>query len=441
MAADSAVWQRPLPHGALRRRPGPPVRRRGPHVHRAGRAGRDRRPVAVPGVHDGPGGDDRHRQHRRRGRGHRLGRARRALLDLVLRVRRDGREVLGGRARRDVPRHARRPHAHGPDVLPARRPEIAGPRLDLRARRGRRRPDDDAVHADELDRARDADDRRRAAVDHGHRGRGADVAGRHRRDQVDRPRRGKADAAQGRPVPVGRPVRDRVVRLASPGGARARRARGVLDARGRRRQSRLRRRDAVWARARDVCERSRLRHGGCRLRHRPIPASGAAGAERGDGGLHRLVRHVVHFGADDPADRRLALGTDQHRRRGAGLQRGDSRRRRLSRGDFGLPLRVHDAHRLGVLRRAVPDVHSRTARGGAVPLDLLPADSARRDHESRAGLGVGRPDERAAGAAEHHRRARPQRPCRAHLEGTYVDRSWRSAYQPRRGAGHCTRRI
>ena len=40
------------------------------------------------------------------------------------------------------------------DVLPARRPAIAGARLDLRARRRRRGADDDAVHAAELDRAR-----------------------------------------------------------------------------------------------------------------------------------------------------------------------------------------------------------------------------------------------------------------------------------------------
>ena len=40
------------------------------------------------------------------------------------------------------------------DVLPARRPALAGPRLALRARRRRRGADDDAVHAAELDGAR-----------------------------------------------------------------------------------------------------------------------------------------------------------------------------------------------------------------------------------------------------------------------------------------------
>ena len=45
--------------------------------------------------------------------------------------------------------------AVGSDVLPARRAEVAGARVDLRARRRRRRADDDAVHAAEFDRARD----------------------------------------------------------------------------------------------------------------------------------------------------------------------------------------------------------------------------------------------------------------------------------------------
>ena len=41
-----------------------------------------------------------------------------------------------------------------PDVLPARRAEVAGARVDLRARRRRRGADDHAVHAAELDRGR-----------------------------------------------------------------------------------------------------------------------------------------------------------------------------------------------------------------------------------------------------------------------------------------------
>ena len=58
-------------------------------------------------------------------------------------------------------REARGEHgAVRPDVLPARRPEVAGARVDLRARRRRRGADDDAVHAAELDRGR-AQHRRR----------------------------------------------------------------------------------------------------------------------------------------------------------------------------------------------------------------------------------------------------------------------------------------
>ncbi len=46
---------------------------------------------------------------------------------------------------------------------------------------------------------------------------------------------------------------------------------------------------------------------------------------------------------------------------------------------------------------------------GAVSLDLLPADPVRRHLERRRGLGVGRPDERAAGVPEPDRRDRPER--------------------------------
>ena len=70
----------------------------------AGAAGRA---VAVPGVHDGAGRVDRHRQHRRRRDGHRVGRPRGALLDLGVRLHRDGDQVRGGRARHALPRGAR----------------------------------------------------------------------------------------------------------------------------------------------------------------------------------------------------------------------------------------------------------------------------------------------------------------------------------------------
>ena len=65
--------------------------------------------------------------------------------------------------------------------------------------------------------------------------------------------------------------------------------------------------------------------------------------------------------------------------------------------------------RLGVLRRAVLRVHPRPLGHDAVPLDLLPADSVRRDLESGRGVGVGRSDERAAGLSKPDRSARVER--------------------------------
>ena len=49
----------------------------------------------------------------------------------------------------------------------------------------------------------------------------------------------------------------------------------------------------------------------------------------------------------------------EHGRRGRRVQRRDSHRRRLDRRVLRVPVRLHDAHRLGVLRRAVPRVHPR----------------------------------------------------------------------------------
>ena len=115
-------------------------------------SGSDRRAVAVSGVHDGARGVDRHRQHRRRGDRDHLRRPWRAVLDLGLRLRRDGDQVHGGRARRQIPAGRWRPRSVRADVLPARRTAVAGARVDLRARRRRGGADDDAVHAAELDR-------------------------------------------------------------------------------------------------------------------------------------------------------------------------------------------------------------------------------------------------------------------------------------------------
>ncbi len=55
-------------------------------------------------------------------------------------------------------------------------------------------------------------------------------------------------------------------------------------------------RDAVRAGARDVCQRGWLRHGGGGVWHGAEPAPGRAGAQRGDGGVHRLVRDLDDLG-------------------------------------------------------------------------------------------------------------------------------------------------
>ena len=57
------------------------------------------------------------------------------------------------------------------------------------------------------------------------------------------------------------------------------------------------------------------------------------------------------------------------------LQRGHSGgHRRLHRRVLRVSLWLHHAHRLGVLRRAVPEVLARSKDRDAVPLGLLPAD-------------------------------------------------------------------
>ena len=102
-------------------------------------------------------------------------------------------------------------------------------------------------------------------------------------------------------------------------------------------------------------------------------------------------------------------GTDLERRGRGGVRQRHAGRRRLHRRVLCVSLRLHDAHRLGVLRRAVLRVHPRPQGDDAVPLDLLPADSVRRDGAGQSGLGLGRSDERAPGLPESHRRRRAQR--------------------------------
>ena len=76
----------------------------------------------------------------------------RPVLDLVLRLHRHGDEVLRGGARPEVPHRPRRADARRADVLPARRPGLAGARVDLRADRRRGVPVHHAVHAAQFDR-------------------------------------------------------------------------------------------------------------------------------------------------------------------------------------------------------------------------------------------------------------------------------------------------
>ncbi len=150
---------------------------------------------------------------------------------------------------------------------------------------------------------------------------------------------------------------------------------------GRRRRDGVPDRDALRARARDVCQRGGLRHGGCGVRHGAQPSSGGAGPQRGDGGVHRLVCDLHDLGDGGAAGgvgRRAAVARrrwrgqpHEHGRRRAFLQPGRALGWRLGGGLLRVSLRLHDAHRLGLLRRAVSRVHLRPARRDAVSVDLL----------------------------------------------------------------------
>ena len=131
---------------------------------RAAGARRGRGALAVSGFHDRARRVHRHRQHRGCRDGDHLRRARRAVLDLGLRPRRHGDQVLGSRARREF--GASRP----PGRSPARCTTCAT------GSSRRRSPgstccspgsalDDDAVHAAELDRRGRERRIRRADVD------------------------------------------------------------------------------------------------------------------------------------------------------------------------------------------------------------------------------------------------------------------------------------
>jgi diaminopimelate decarboxylase len=124
----------------------------------------------------------------------------------------------------------------------------------------------------------------------------------------------------------------------------------------------------------------------------------AAGAQRRHRGVHRLIRDLLDQRAHDPPDRRVDLRPQQHRRGRLRLRHRHPGRRRPDRRDLRLPVRVHDADRLGVLRGAVLRVHPGCRRHGTLPLDLLRPDRLRgQPRPGGDGVGVGRPDERAPG--------------------------------------------
>ena len=289
--------------------------RRGARVRRGARDRGDRRADAVPGVHDRAGGVDRHRQHRRRGDGDRLGRARRAVLDLGAtassRRRSSSREAVLGMTFRET---------RGGDGAVRARCTTCATACDRRRSpglfalvAGRRRADDDAVHAAELDRAR-REQRRSACrsscpassiavltwlVIIG----GIKSIGR--------------AAEKLAPLKVGLYLAGGLIvicrqRRAHSRGARAGRPRGVLDAGGRRRRFgmfiAMRYGIARGIYANEAGYGTAAVAYGTAQSAQPV----AAGAERGDGGVHRLVRDLDDQRDDDPADRRLAVGPDEH---------------------------------------------------------------------------------------------------------------------------------
>ena len=139
----------------------------------------------------------------------------------------------------------------------------------------------------------------------------------------------------------------------------------------------------------------------------------------------------------------LAERDDVERRGRGSVQQRHAGRRRLHRRVLCLPVRLHDAHRLGVLRRAVPRVHPRSQSDDAVPVDLLSADSFWRDGSGQSGVGLGRSDERAPGVSESDWRCRAERARRESGKRTPADGApfdsvpalsrprWRASYSRR----------
>ncbi len=102
-------------------------------------------------------------------------------------------------------------------------------------------------------------------------------------------------------------------------------------------------------------------------------------------------------------------GADEHCRCRCRVQHGDADGGRLGGGVLHVSLRLHHLDWLGVLRRAVLRVHPGSLGDDSVPVDLLPAHSARSDLESGRGVGVGRSDERPSGLSKPDRSSRVER--------------------------------
>ncbi len=237
-------------------------------------ADRRRRADAVPGLHDRARRLDRHRQHRRRRHRDRLRRARRALLDLVSTA--SSRWRSSSRKRCSACSIASlRPGRHrrvGADVLPARRPEVAVARLALRGwspasprsppRRSRSRTRSPSSINSQFGVPDAGPSASCCAV--------LTWAGDHRRHQLDRPRRRKAVAAEGRPLPRSAGlivIITHAARIPEVLSLVFREAFSMQAAIG---TAQGRRRDggaALRPRARHLRQRSGLRHGRRRLRH------------------------------------------------------------------------------------------------------------------------------------------------------------------------------
>ena len=232
---------------------------------------------------------------------------------------------------------------------------------------GGRGADDDALHAAELDGAGAEHRRRRPAVGVGHRDCRADLARDHRRHQVDRPRGREALAAQGRSV-----SRRRARRHPRQRGSHSRRARAWSSAKRSRTQSRaglrhVRRRCATASRAASTPTRPATAPP-------PSPTAPRRATQPAQQGLNAVMEvFIVSFVTSTISAMTILLtgawrvGPDEHRRRRRGVQHGDARRRRVDRRVLRVPLRLHDAHRLGLLRRAVLRVHPRP-RGRRCPI-------------------------------------------------------------------------